>query len=441
MKNFIQNLFSLKNMKDNCYKELIILGIKIKFKRKKYRSELSDINWKFEYLSNKIKELENLSLMTLYNLNNNIPKEKRILFVTHEFSISGAPLILVPVVDFFKRKGFYVSVLSYADGPLRNFYEKNGINTFVLNDICNNQVQFIRIASNYGLLFANTVAAYAAIYLAKGMCKTIWWIHESQEAEQWYTKVRSNNGIPAILDVMKEAETIYTVSDYSKSVVSKYNDNVKILKYGIEDLYNRVKIPISDKKRTVFSMIGIVQPRKAHDVFIKAVSELPKEYQDKILVNLVGSYDSDWAMDLKEKSKKLSNVIWHGLLLYEDKYKIYRETDVVVCVSQDDPEPIVVTEGMMWAKPCLISNNVGQKNVISDGYNGFIVETNNVESLKNKVMDIIDNREKLQEIGARSREIYQNIYTFNAFEDRLENLINQENLYDLSSNNTMKEML
>ncbi len=431
---FLKKIFSIKN--DNHHKVLTLFGMKLKLvnKYKKFIGQLCNLETRINYIENLFSNIPNqnhsstLAMLQLIRIEKEIPQEKSILFVSHEFSLTGAPLILIPVINYLKKLGYYIAILSFKDGPLRNNFVKENIPTFVLNDIHENQALFLDLALKFSTIFCNTIDTYAAIDLLQGTNKEIiWWVHEGKCVEDLHIKIfKAQKNIRSLKDILKNCSGLYTVSNYSKSYLDKFCRNVKILKYGFEDSYKQQYINQTEK--IVISMFGTIEERKGYDIIVKAIKTLPIEYKNRIELNIVGHDSQPFAQELKKQVSKDNNINWHGFVSFEEKDKIYKETDVVVCISRDDPEPKVVAEGMMFAKPCLVSTNVGQKDLITDNYNGFVVETENISKLCEKLIWIIENREQLPEIGLRSREIYLNNYKIEQFESQLEELFRQKSV-------------
>ncbi|PYK42498.1 MAG: hypothetical protein DME46_10420, partial [Verrucomicrobia bacterium] len=55
------------------------------------------------------------------------PGERDLLFVTHDLSLSGAPIILSHLAKWCKARGIFATVMSPADGPARAIFVKAGV--------------------------------------------------------------------------------------------------------------------------------------------------------------------------------------------------------------------------------------------------------------------------------------------------------------------------
>ena len=114
-----------------------------------------------------------------------------------------------------------------------------------------------------------------------------------------------------------------------------------------------------------------------------------------------------------------------GVLTREKIYKAFSQIDVVVCTSFEDPLPIVMTEGMMFGKTCIATDNTGTADYIRDGENGFVVPAGNCKALKEKMEWVIQNQDKLEGIGRKARETYKKYFTMDVFAENLEKAITE----------------
>ena len=174
----------------------------------------------------------------------------------------------------------------------------------------------------------------------------------------------------------------------------------------------------------IFAVIGAVCPNKAQDIFIQAVKLLSPEERGNVEFWIVGNTGSDiYGNQIKESASKDALIKMTGQLTRSEMHRLYAKIDVVVCPSLEDSLPIVVTEGMMYGKACIVSEGTGAADYISDGENGFICKKNETTSLCEKMRWIIKNKERLHIIGEKARETYEKFFTMESFGERLESAI------------------
>ena len=112
-----------------------------------------------------------------------------------------------------------------------------------------------------------------------------------------------------------------------------------------------------------------------------------------------------------------------GKLNRSEMYETYGKIDVVVCPSLEDSLPIVVTEGMMYGKTCIVSDKTGSARYIRNRENGLICKAGDPGDLCRQMRWVIHNREKLVAIGKKARRIYEQNFDIEIFGRRLENAL------------------
>ncbi len=353
-------------------------------------------------------------------------KKFNVLIVIHELTITGAPIIAFDIAKAVLELGGYPVMYSYSDGPLRFELEKLNIPVIVNNIAKQDEFSFINFAKNFDVIIANTVVTYPAVHMIQDIVPTIWYIHEAQNIESFFIPYFDNNKIK-LEDTLKNTRaTICVPSEYSLNVVKKYNKNVQLFRYGFNDLYDK---EIDIKKDIQFSIIGTIEDRKAQDIFVEAILLMPEKYQKKAKFNIIGNDKTclSFSQKLKEKTKKIPSVVWHGLILDQNKKKnLFIKTSILVVISRDDCAPLVVTEGAVLMKPSIISTNVGTCFPFDNGKTGFIVETGNIKQLAETMMNIIDNPSILNSMGEEARKRYLETSTIDLFRNKILSLIKEK---------------
>ncbi len=398
IKKFFKEKFSIKNSEDNSRRIFCLFGIKFKIKKAEY-----------------------------YNLNQEVPKNS-VLVVSHVLNYSGAPIVLLPLIEFLQKKGKNVTVLSMQGGELCEYLKQKNVKVLLIN-IFKQQKEFINFARKFDFVICNTMTTSPFVFLLnKFKIKHLWWLHESIHVEENIKKISKINGIDKPLDVLREEDEVYSVSQYAaESFIKKYAKNVNILPYGIWD--NKDIYKSEDTEKFVITSISTnIDKRKAQDVLINALKLLPEEYKDKIQVDIIGMFEDEFAKNLYNAAATLPFVNFKGKVYFKDKSELYKNTNLFVCPSRDDPFPVVVSEAMSFSIPCIVSDKVGQAFLIKDGYNGFVIKNEDIEGLKNKIIWCVDNKEKLIEIGKNSRTIYENHASIETFEKNLENILRNKGI-------------
>ena len=103
--------------------------------------------------------------------------------------------------------------------------------------------------------------------------------------------------------------------------------------------------------------------------------------------------------------------------------------DIFVLASVADGFGLVVAQAMACGLPVIVSENVGAKDIVIDGVNGFIVRAGDSVELANRLQYLQKNPDQRIKMGLAARESVKNGFTWNDYGDRLNAFINDfENL-------------
>ena len=125
----------------------------------------------------------------------------RVLFVSHETTLSGAPIQLVHLVRWLKKAGWKVAVAAPDTGPISEMLARDGIATVMepklLTDLQHEKLR--ELCRDYDVIVANTIASWPAVRTAHLEKRPVlWYLHETQVAVRL---VRAISEIrPAILN-------------------------------------------------------------------------------------------------------------------------------------------------------------------------------------------------------------------------------------------------
>ncbi len=88
----------------------------------------------------------------------------------------------------------------------------------------------------------------------------------------------------------------------------------------------------------------------------------------------------------------------------EEMKDFYNSIDIYVCVSKEEGGPNTILEAMCCGVP-IISTDVGfVKDVLGKKQSQYIIEERNIENLKNKIKELINNREMLKKLSEENLE-------------------------------------
>lgn len=216
----------------------------------------------------------------------------------------------------------------------------------------------------------------------------------------------------------KNATRVIAISNETKDYcMSKFNyneDQIDLVYHGVSE---RFSDPISyeekeclkkkhniSKDDIVIGIVASIEKRKGHDLLIKAIEGLPENIRNSIKLLILGSYKSgsnNWLEGLISTSGIKNQIIWEQ---YQDPKPFYDILDIFVLPSRLEGFPLVVIEAMLSGCLVIRSDTEGASEQIIDGVNGYIFENENTEDLKNKLLSILKDKDKITSMANASKQ-------------------------------------
>ena len=152
--------------------------------------------------------------------------------------------------------------------------------------------------------------------------------------------------------------------------------------------------------------VGRIHPIKNYEAAIYALTKLPKD----INFVIVGpTHDQNYRKHLDNLIQKLNlgkRVFFIGVVRGVDKFYVIRKAQMMVHMARWENFANVVHEGLSQGLICIVANNSGLSFIIKDSVNGFKVETNNFDELAQKILYVLDakNKKVLEKIKEENKK-------------------------------------
>lgn len=132
-----------------------------------------------------------------------------------------------------------------------------------------------------------------------------------------------------------------------------------------------------------------------------AAKKLKEVYGDNFLVLLIGRGPNvDYICNKIGELNLNNNVQYLGYR--KDINRILSITDIGLLVSLREGLPRSVMEMMTMKVPVVLTNIRGNRDLIQDGYNGFLVDVRAPDQIANKCYEILTNKELVKKFGTNS---------------------------------------
>lgn len=200
-------------------------------------------------------------------------------------------------------------------------------------------------------------------------------------------------------------------------------------------VYNSVEIPEKIRPNNKsphpsLIFIGRLVNKKNPFALIKAFSLVLLKFPDTILT-IIGNgplYSKviEYINDLGIKN----NIILLGSKPHKEALEIlaanwiYVQHSVTAYNGDEEGFPTTILEAMSYGLPVVSTIHSGITEQIMDGQNGYLVQEYDFESMARKIIFLLNNQNKIRELGENGREVVSNKYSMRNRVDKINNILN-----------------
>lgn len=357
---------------------------------------------------------------------------QKLLFITHQLSRTGAPIVLLDMIRICHRAGAQISVLSLLDGELHAELDALGIPVEIEDEIFKKRAGFYELARAHDMVIANTLIAYQAIHVLNGTdLPVVWWLHEGEQYFEYF-----KTALPDLKNLSSNIHT-YAVSHYVQDVVRRrFGCELPILPFGVHrwEAPARRSASLWDEldpghEKTRFLTVGTYSQVKAQDVLAAAVCTLPEELRGKCRFLFCGNektVDPDIFSPVETLCAEMSCAHHIPALPRDALMQLLSEADFLIVPSRIDPVPTVAAEAMMQKKPCLITDVCGAAHYLQDGVNAFLFPPDDADALGlavQRACELRVNPDGYLQMCRSAEEVYAAHFSFSVFEPQVKALL------------------
>ncbi|MDN0033679.1 glycosyltransferase [Oscillibacter valericigenes] len=354
-------------------------------------------------------------------------KGKKILFISHELDLTGAPMAVRYFALCMKQMGCCPVIISPRRGKLTATLEQDQIPALICDTIYTDDT-ICGLTNLFDLVVATTIVSAPVISRLNGMnLPVIWWIHEAEASYH-----------PGALEAMPakllDNIHVYCGGMYAQKVLSQYRPDYEsqILLYCVpeKDRTASEPFPLSTEKlqgKIVFALVGAQEERKGQDILADAILAMPENQVKQCCFVFVGRpYFPSIEKKLREVCNAYPDHVFHisevnPLQLQE----LYQQMDCLICASRDDPMPIVVTEALMCGKEVICSENTGSAFLLNQYGCGLVYHGNDAAQLRGCIEQVLAHPQGGEAVKRPAAKLYQENFSLPAFEQHIREIFDQ----------------
>ena len=204
----------------------------------------------------------------------------------------------------------------------------------------------------------------------------------------------------------RKADILLSTSNCMAEEASLYTDkNLGITPFGIDvDRF----IPLTSSKSNDEYVVATVK-NLAHvygvDTLVEAFALVCKGMPGKNVRLLIAGGGDSAALEARCKELGIADrVTFLGKIPNESVPELLANVDVFAALSRKESFGVAALEAMACGKPVVVSDADGFKEIIEDGKDGFIVPKENPEAAAGKILQLLNDRELIEQIGCSARE-------------------------------------
>lgn len=297
---------------------------------------------------------------------------------------------------------------------LKNFYECRKCLKYVIDD----NIDVAYIHSSFGIAFYKDLLLIKTIKLKNPNVKTIIHIHFADinvilPQNNFIRKMCINlirNYVDKCVFLSKDTESSF------KSLITGLNSKT-IYNYYKNNEFASISSNNCQKNNLCF--IGSLDKRKGIVDLLKALSNIDAPY----VLHLCGDYtDSSIQSECKELiSEYKMNVVEHGYVDDDTKYKILSTCKSLILPSYGEGLPLVILEGI-YSGCYIISTTVGAiPEIITDEKIGVLIEPSDISNLENTIKNVLFDRKVDRDYIKR----YSLKFSFDNFKREIKDLLEE----------------
>ena len=356
----------------------------------------------------------------------------RIGLVIDTFNIGGAETMVFETARLLKSGGKTPVLLHFGSKYVSDFCAKNNIESHLIPNralykktallplFALKTLGFIRrlkLDCLHSHLFGPIVAFAPLAYMARlphaGTLHDVYMIQEAPK-RIWLVKL-AQLFKTQLIAVSKPMANFYQQAGQLKSNSIAYIPNFSRPNSRlVERQAVRAELGVSDNEIMVIS-VGRLVELKRFDVLIDAAEAMAQEVKFKVFIAGDGPKRTDLAASI-DAQKHPERVTLLGER--KDIERLLAAADIFTLTSETEGMSKSILEALASELPVLATDVGGNKDLVIDGFNGYLLRDHNPKNLASKLTELLSNIDLRKSMGQNSKQILEEKYNSELFLQR-----------------------
>jgi glycosyltransferase involved in cell wall biosynthesis len=345
----------------------------------------------------------------------------KLLFISHDASRTGAPILLLNLSSLLSSKGFEIEFLLKKGGELvdefkamgrtRIFQPPNDFFHRAKRKLFKNKTLYNNIANlpwnTYSCILSNTITNGDILSVVKKYYKgkILSYIHELEMASVFFTSEQD------VVELLKATDHYLVPCGAVRNFLEKkygiQNTGIDILPYYIPGNDGGGAERKVNERSFLVGGVGTADWRKGPDLFIQVAASVLELLPDANIL-FVWKGVSENSIDVKRLKYDIEKLHLTGRVLLKeasgDMPDFYNQLNLLLLTSREDPYPLVMLEAAAAAVPTIcFEDSGGAIEFVQSSEGGASVPYLNVKAMATTVIDFYQNIQVQKTAGQKAR--------------------------------------
>lgn len=341
---------------------------------------------------------------------------KKVLNVLQSNQFSGAENVVIFISKELEDE--YSFIYSSQKGPIQEVLDKYFLKHELMNTLNLKNLKKVVKSNKPDIIHAHDVRATILSAIVKKNQRLVSHMHVNNSNMR-----KLNIKTLLLLFISSRVDQFIWVSQscYENYIFKKFIERKSIVLENViseNDVLQKLSEDTNSYNYDI-TFVGRLTYQKNPLKFLNICKKLKKSYPE-LKVALIGSGNLEEEVKNYIIDNDLSNTTYLGFVT--NPLKIINDSKILVMTSRFEGTPMVALESLCLKKPIITTPVDGMKKLITNGYNGYLV--NEDFEFVEKIGELVLNPRKLKIFGKNSKKVFDTICDTDKYINQIKNIYN-----------------